>query len=219
MRSGYPWEELEGYFDELSTNKWLHLILEFPLTHDPGTQFGYSNLTAHVMGIIIARAANMTLMDFADTYLCDPLNIDLTQWSYDASGYYYGSGDMHFRSRDLAKFGNLYLNKGLNNNVQIIPEEWINESFQKYSTNLYGNRLGLYFYNIGYGYLWWSATAGNYSFNFAWGHGGQLIIIIQEMNMVIVVTADPLDHELGDTDWVKTRKIIDLVAKYIASIP
>ena len=219
MRSGYPWEEFEGYIDELSTRNWLPLILEFPLTNDPGTKFGYSNLTAHLMGIVIARAANRTLMDFADTYLCDPLNIDLTQWSYDASGYYYGSGDMHFRSRDLAKFGNLYLNKGKYHNVQLIPEEWIDESFQKYSTNLYGNRLGLYLYNIGYGYLWWSASAGNYSFNFAWGHGGQLIIIIQEMNMVIVVTADPLDGVSGDTAWIKTRKIIDLVAKYIASMP
>lgn len=218
MRSGYPWEEFEGYFDELSTNNWLDLLPEFPLTHDPGEQFGYSNLTSHVMGVIIARSASMTLMDFANNYLCDPLGIELTQWPQDASGYYYGSGGMQFRSRDLAKFGNLYLNNGKYHNMQLIPEEWINESLQEYSTSLYGNHLGLYLYNIGYGYLWWSATAGNHSFNFAWGHGGQLVIIIQEMNMVIVVTADPLDREYGDTAWVKTRKIIDLVAKYIASL-
>lgn len=219
MRSGYPWEEFEGYFDDLSTNNWLDLLVEFPLTHDPGQQFGYSNVTSHAMGVILARAAGMTLMDFANNYLCDPLDIELTQWPRDASGYYYGSGGMQFRSRDLAKFGNLYLNNGKYHNMQLIPEEWINESLQQYSTGLYGNRLGLYLYNIGYGYLWWSATAGNHSFKFAWGHGGQLIILIQEMNMVIVVTADPLDHEHGDTAWVKTRKIIDLIAKYISGLP
>jgi len=221
MRSGYPWEEFDGYYDELwsSYNNWLPLVLEFPLTNEPGTQFGYSNLTSHIMGIIISRAAKTTLLDFANTYLCDPLNINLILWNHDALGYYYGSGDMYFTSRDLAKFGNLYLNNGSYNSTQIIPGEWITESLKEYSTNLYNNQLGSYFRDIGYGYLWWSAKAGKYSFNFAWGHGGQSIIIIQDWDMVIVTTANPLDHESGESAWIKTRKIIDLVGKYISSIP
>jgi len=219
MRSGYPWEEFEGYLDELSrSSNWLPLTLEFPLTSDPGTQFGYSNLTSHILGIILSRSANTTLLDFANTYLFDPLNVDLTRWDHDFLGYYYGSGDMHFTSRDLAKFGNLYLNNGMYNNTQIIPSEWITESLQRYSTNLYNNQLGSYFRNIGYGYLWWSAKAGNYNFNFAWGHGGQTIILIENLDMVIVITANPLDYESGESAWIKTRKIIDLVGKYISSI-
>lgn len=220
MRSGYPWEEFSDYHDELWArfNNWLPLISEFPLTNDPGTQFGYSNLTSHVMGIIISRAAETSLLNFAETYLCNPLDVDLTLWYHDSSGYYYGHGDMHFKSRDLAKFGTLYLNSGLYNNTQIIPGEWIAESLQPYSTDIYDNKLGSYFHNIKYGYLWWSAQVGNYNFDFAWGHGGQLIIIIQDLDMLIVTTADPLDHEFGDSAWLKTRKIIDLVGKYISSL-
>jgi CubicO group peptidase (beta-lactamase class C family) len=57
MRSGYPWEEFEGYLDILlASNAWIPYLGEFPLTSDPGTRFGYSNFTAHMMGIILARA-------------------------------------------------------------------------------------------------------------------------------------------------------------------
>lgn len=220
MRSGYPWEEFDDYFDELlsSSGHWLPLLAEFPLMNDPGSQFGYSNLTAHTMAVILARAADMRLVAFANTYLFDPLEININRWSVDADGYYYGSGDMFFTSRDMAKFGNLYLNKGLYKNDQIIPAEWIEESLKPYSTDIYNNRLGYYFQDITYGYLWWAARAGNYNFHYAWGHGGQLIIIIHELNMVIVTTADPLDGEFGDLAWEKTRKIIDLAGRFIYSL-
>ena len=45
---------------------------------------------------------------------------------------------------------------------------------------------------IGYGYLWWSANAGSHPINLAWGHGGQLIVLVPDLDMVFVTTADPL---------------------------
>jgi len=58
MRSGYPWEETDGYLNTLfQTSNWIPLLSQFPLMHDPGRQFGYSNLTVHMMGIIISRSA------------------------------------------------------------------------------------------------------------------------------------------------------------------
>jgi hypothetical protein len=54
MRSGYPWEQQEGYLDEIySTLHWIPFIKDFPLTSDPGTKFGYSNFTSHMLGIIV----------------------------------------------------------------------------------------------------------------------------------------------------------------------
>ena len=71
----------------------------------------------------------------------------------------------------------------------------------------------------GYGYLWWSARAGRQHFNYAWGHGGNLIILLHDLDMIIVTTADPLIGEFGESAWKKERAVIDLVGKYIASLP
>ena len=57
MRSGYPWEEVYGLIDTLrASNNWIHYLKDFQLVNDPGIKFGYSNFTAHMMGIIIARS-------------------------------------------------------------------------------------------------------------------------------------------------------------------
>jgi CubicO group peptidase (beta-lactamase class C family) len=137
----------------------------------------------------------------------------------DANGYYYGSGDISFDARDAAKFGLLYLNDGQYEGQQIIPVDWVRDSLQRYSENLYNNRLGRYFRDIGYGYLWWSARAGKHNFNYAWGHGGNLIVLLHELDMVIVTTANPLHGVWGEEAWEKEGAIIDLVGRFIASLP
>jgi CubicO group peptidase (beta-lactamase class C family) len=142
MRSGYPWEEFSPYLDVLfSRGNWIPFIAEFPLSSDPGYQFGYSNLTAHMMGIILARAASTSLLSFAQTFLFDPLEVNVAHWPSDSLGYYYGSGGTYLTPRDLAKFGSLYLNGGLHNGVQIIPSDWVTESLQPYSFNIYNDPL------------------------------------------------------------------------------
>ena len=133
MRSGYPWEETDGYLNTLfQTSNWIPLLSQFPLMHDPGTQFGYSNLTAHVMGIIISRSSKETLLAFAKEYLFDEMEITVPYWPTDPSGYYYATGDIHLTPRNLAKFGQLYLNRGTWNNIQLIPSEWVDESLSVY---------------------------------------------------------------------------------------
>jgi CubicO group peptidase (beta-lactamase class C family) len=220
MRSGYPWEEFSPYLDTLfSSSNWLPFIVDFPLSSDPGTEFGYSNLTAHVLGVILARASGSSLLSFGRTHLFEPLGVKVGYWPTDASGYYYGSGDISFTPRDMAKFGLLYLNGGDYKGAQLIPVSWVAESLRPYSHNIYSNRLGTYLRQIEYGYLWWSAKAGHYEFDFAWGHGGNLIILVHDLDMVIVATADHLAGQFGDAAWQKERAVIDLVGGFIAAIP
>ena len=219
MRSGFPWEEMANVLGRLfSTSNWIQFIEEFSLSADPGAQFGYSNLMAHVMGVIVARAAKTPLLPFARTHLFDPLGARILCWPQDASGYYFGSGDMCVTARDLAKFGLLYLNGGARDGVQIVPRDWVNDSLKSYSSGIYGSGLGRYLRQIEYGYFWWAATAGRHRFNYAWGHGGQLIILLHEMNMVVVTTADSLHGQSGDASWSKERAVIDLATGFIASI-
>ncbi len=221
MRSGYPWEEFTpGTLDLLlSNNNWLPRMVDFALTSDPGTAFGYSNLTAHLLAVIVARACGTDLKSYAQQHLFAPLKVQLGHWPMDANGYYYGSGDISFNARDAARFGLLYLHGGEYDGKQVVPSAWVTESLQRYSENLYGDKLGRYFRDLGYGYLWWSARAGKHHFNYAWGHGGNLIVLLHDLNMVIVTTANPLHGVWGEESWKKEGAIIDLVGRFIASLP
>jgi CubicO group peptidase (beta-lactamase class C family) len=221
MRSGYPWEEFTPpYLDMLVSNSnWLPRIVDFPLTSDPGTAFGYSNLTAHLLAVIVARACDTDLLTYGQQNLFSPIDARVGAWPRDANHYFYGSGDISFSARDTAKFGLLYLNHGEYEGQQVVPADWVSESLQTYSQHLYSDKLGRYFRDIGYGYLWWSARAGVHPFNYAWGHGGNLIILLHDLNMVIVTTANPLHGVWGQEAWEKEGAIIDLVGRFITTLP
>jgi CubicO group peptidase (beta-lactamase class C family) len=219
MRSGYPWEERTDYMDILfSTPNWLPFIEQFPLLNDPGSEFGYSNFTAHMMAVIIARAVGTNLKDFAEIHLFDPLKVTVRYWPQDYNGYYYGSGDITFTARDMARFGLLYLHKGRYNGIQIIPENWVNDSFKIYSEITYGYEILDSIREIKYGYLWWSGRSGEHRFNFAWGNGGQLICVLDDLNMVIVTTAEHLGIQLGDNAWAQHKRVLELVGDFITSL-
>ena len=219
MRSGYPWEEFSGDLELLfSRYNWIPLLEEIPLDSSPGTRFGYSNLTAHIMAIILARAAGTSLLTFAQTHLFDHLGVQPEYWPSDSLGYNYGSGDIYFTPREMAVFGQMALNNGQYDGSQIIPEEWIAQSLQPYSFDVYNGRILSYFAELDYGCLWWSSRVGNTPIRFAWGHGGQLIILVHDINMVVVTTADHLPGEFGDTAWQKTKVIMELAGRFIASV-
>jgi hypothetical protein len=67
--------------------------------------------------------------------------------------------------------------------------------------------------------MWWSVRAGEYHYNLAWGHGGQQIALLQDLDMVLVVTADPLYGQTGDGPWRHEKANLNLVADFIGSLP
>ena len=218
MRSGYPWEEADGYLDDLfSRSNWIPLLAEFPLQADPGARWGYSNFMAHMMAVILSRAAGRSLLSFAQEFLFEPLEISVAYWPTDSLGYYHGSGDMRFTPRDLARFGQLYLDQGLFNGRQVIPAEWVEASFQIYSPTTYGREIMSAIRQLGYGYFWWSGVSGAHQFRYAWGHGGQMIAVIGDLNMVIVATAAP-QPGFDNAAWQKEKAVLELVGRLITSL-
>lgn len=111
MRSGYPWEETDpALFEALLSANYLSLINDFPLTRDPGTEFQYSGLTSHWLGVIVARSCGTDLKSFAEEHLFSPIGAELgDEWIKNWDGYYIGLAGMHVTARDMAKFGYLYL--------------------------------------------------------------------------------------------------------------
>lgn len=217
MRAGYPPEESnQALWEAVWSGDYVHLVADFPLTSDPGTKFQYSNLTTHWLGVIVARACESDLKSFGQEHLFDPLGAEIGDWRKDLDGYNWAAGEIHVSARDAAKFGMLFLNDGQFEGNQIIPAEWVHDSLQTYSVNAYDN-IGA-FRDIGYGYQWWSAEIGDHRVNFAWGHGGQLIVLLDDLNMVVVVTADPMYEVYGSESWRHEKANFELVGEFIDSI-
>jgi len=220
MRAGYPWEESTAQlFELLYTGFRPSTLVDIPLVRDPGSDMEYSNLTSHLLGIIVARATNTDLKSFAEEYLLAPLNVEVGQWIQDWEGYYNGHADLYLAARDMAKFGLLYLDDGEYKENHILSSEWVDASLQTYSKDAWFYRVGRNFNDIGYGYQWWSVRAGDHHYNLAWGHGGQQIALLNELDMVIVVTADPLVGQHGDSPWGLEKANLNLVADFIKSLP
>ena len=229
MRSGYPWEERTApYLDNLfftdNWRHWLRHIIDFPLISDPGTKYSYSNLTYHLLGIIVARACGTDLRSYGQKHLFTRIGADVGEWRTDTDNHNWGWGEISFTARDMAKFGLLFLKAGKYEGKQVLSASWVKESLQAYSENInytgwFSSRLGSYFCDIGYGYHWSSAKVGDHHFSFAWGHGGNLIVLLKELDMIIVTAANPLYKLPAGAGWKYEGAIIDLVGKFINSLP
>lgn len=220
MRAGYPWEEASPEGTELLF-KGFHTadLVNVPLASDPGSSAAYSNLTAHLLGLVVARACDTDLKTFADEHLFGPLGIEEGFWQVDWDGDYLGYSDIELSAHDLAKFGLLYLNGGQYNGQQIVPAEWVHDSLQIYSEDVWTVRVGRNWDDNAYGYQWWSIRAGDYRYNLAWGHGGQQIVLLDDLDMMLVVTVDPLHLQHGDEPWKLEKASLNLVADFVASLP
>ena len=226
MRDGYPWEETDSvYWNTIWAGKYIHPIVDIPLTADPGTRFQYSNLTSDWLGIIVARSCNTDLKTFGQKHLFGPLGVTIGDWTRDLDGYYVGSGDIEFTARDMAKFGLLYLHDGEYDGKQLIPASWVKASLRNYSYDITSagvksGKVGRYLYDIGYGYQWWNAKSGEHHFEYAWGHGGQFIALLKDLDMVIVITADPFyGKEEHFRAWKYEQAHLNLMGKFIKSLP
>jgi CubicO group peptidase (beta-lactamase class C family) len=229
MRAGYPDEELTpSYLDILFfSGNWHHVphLVDFPLVSDPGIEFSYSNLTSHLLGAIVARACDTDLKSYAQEHLFSPIGAKVGGWSSDADGYNFGEFEIYVTARDMAKFGLLYLGDGEYEGNQVISSDWVRDSLQRYSENIkvgewITSRYGT-FRDLGYGYQWWSSRVGKHQFDYAAGHGGNYIILLDELDMIIVTTADPLKGpELAaGGGWEFEGAINELVGKFIKSLP
>jgi CubicO group peptidase (beta-lactamase class C family) len=226
MRAGYQWEESSPKLFKILYEGFRpsHLV-DFPLIHDPGTEFNYSNLTSHLLAVIVARACGKDLKSYAYTNLFSPLGVVVGDpWWRDLEDNYIGHGGLRFTARDAAKFGLLYLNGGEYDGKQLVSADWVINSLKTHVQNVStgapkSGKLGRYFRKVGYGYQWWSATVRDHRINYAAGHGGQLIILLEKHKMIIVVTSDPFLGQHGGQAWAHENANFNLVGKFIRSLP
>ena len=221
-RAGYQWEESSEELLELLYEGFLPnnlALTTVPLVRDPGTGHDYSNLSSHLLSVIVSRACDTDLLDFANVHLFGPLGIEPGEWTKEWEGYRWGGGELHLRARDMARFGQLYLDGGGYEGQQVVPASWIEDSWQPYTEGAWSNKVGNNFDRTAYGYQWWIIDAGPHTYYLAWGHGGQQIAVLPELDMVVVVTADPLFGDHGGGGWSLEKANLNLVADFIAGLP
>lgn len=181
MQAGLESTSSRNYGAWVLSDNWVEYTLRQDFVEEIGGRMVYSTGTTHLLSVIVAKASGMSTKAFAEEYLFDPLDITVGGWDRDPQGYYMGGNNLALTPHDLLKIGQMLIDDGKFNNQQIIPLYWIVDSFKTYT---YSN-----FNPYGYGYQWWNQKVGGYHILFAWGHGGQYIMMIPELDAVVVLTS------------------------------
>lgn len=174
----------KGQEDKVYKKKdWLQYTLNLPMVNEPGGVANYCSMGTVLIAEMINQASGMTIDKFAEKYLFRPLGIHNLSWGHTSKKKIIPSGKrLYLTSRDMAKIGQLILNKGNWKEQRIVSKKWVKES----------TTPKVKLTNIDYGYLWWNipfkVNGKTVISKTATGNGGQYIMIIPEMDIVAVFT-------------------------------
>jgi CubicO group peptidase (beta-lactamase class C family) len=162
---------------------WLQYTLDLPMINDPGKVSAYCSMGAILTAEIISQASGMSIDLFAEKYLFSPLGITNVSWGHTSKKKVIPSAKrLYMTSRDLAKMGQLILNRGKWHDQQIVSENWIHQATTP-ATKITG---------MDYGFFWWNIPFQTpnkaYISKVATGNGGQYMMIFPDLQMIAVFT-------------------------------
>ncbi len=199
MSTGLQWDEtgaaagnttnsLSQMYQTPSSN-WTGYVLTKPLQYSPGTTFVYNTGASIMLNDILARGTGIQVADFVRENMATPLE----SANLPGVGNPLGAST---RPRDMLKLGQVYLTRGMWKDTRVLSEWWVDESLTERFQ--FGD-------GVGYGYQWWMRTlrtdAGTYRVQYAAGNGGQFIILVRELDLVIVSTGGNFGSSLMDQIW------------------
>ncbi|MCI8624281.1 MAG: serine hydrolase [Provencibacterium sp.] len=196
--SGLEWYEwgsgYSNWAEFRSAENWVDYILGRTLIYEPGSHFAYSTGNTHLLSAVLQAATGKTQEEYCRIRLFDPMGVsEEAHWRADAQGVADGGNGMFISARDAAKLGQLFLDGGVWRGRRLVPAAWVEESTSEQNAGP-GGSTGRY------GYQWWIQThtagengsyatpypSGTYEVYFAFGHAGQFIYVVPELNMVTV---------------------------------
>jgi CubicO group peptidase (beta-lactamase class C family) len=174
--------------------------LSLPITGMPGRAFSYSNVDSQLAGATVHFASGKGSLKFAEEQLFRPLGFQRYSWEFaDQTGVYPGGWGIRLRARDMAKFGQLYLQRGQWNGHQLVPEEWVIRAALTDQTK------------TGYGYQWWMFPIDKEFAYTAIGLYGQYITVVPGHNLVVTMTGRWPQSSQDDL-WKRTLRMFVLPA-------
>lgn len=189
MQLGTEWDESVSYADprncehamELAEDRY-RFVLDRPMVAEPGTQWVYNGGATAVLARLIETATGSDLLDYANDRLFAPLGIAGAEWVKGMDGAYAAASGLRMRPRDLAKIGQLVVNRGRWHGQQVVPADWLEASFHPRARIDDG---------LDYGYHWWLGPlkGGRERWVAGFGNGGQRLFCAASYDLVLVVMA------------------------------
>ena len=163
-------------------------FLVHPVPHQPGTHFQYNTMGSYTLSAIVTKVTGQTTLEFLKPRLFEPMGIEHPEWASSPEGNLLGGYGLKLCTEDIAKFGQLYLQKGKWNGKQLIPEKWIEQATSKQVPNDQEShaKIGID-WQQGYGFQFWRCTHNAFRGD---GAGGQYCLVIPDKDAVIAITAD-----------------------------
>jgi CubicO group peptidase (beta-lactamase class C family) len=163
-------------------------FLAQPVPFKPGTHFLYNTAGSYVLSAIVSKVTGQTSLEFLKPRLFEPLGIDNPRWDTSHEGNSLGGYGLYLRTEDLAKLGQLYLQKGKWHGKQIVPESWVEEATSKQVENDKApSAKNKSDWAQGYGFQFWRCRHNAFR---ADGKDGQFCIVLPQEDAVITITAD-----------------------------
>lgn len=179
----------ERFIKDINENKLLDYALNYDIPYDVGTRFAYNNVEPFVLSVFFQETFGINLTDFINENIFKKL--DITEYKWDNFGKYCpASTGLYLKHSDFHKIGKLLLNNGRYNNIQVIPETWINEMCVLQLETPSAFKPERVFPKVGVGYYTF-ISINNYVFRD--GADGQYIIINKEKNLLITIMSREKD--------------------------
>lgn len=192
MATGHD-KDTTGKLRDSGGDNWVKAFLEQPVEHEPGTFFVYNSGATYMLSAIIQMLTGQTLLQYLRPRLFQPLAIDDVDWEVDPRGINTGGWGLRVKTEDIAKFGQLYLQKGEYNGKRILPVAWVEEATRSHIMSKGSNRKPEDDdWQQGYCYQFWRCRNGAYRGD---GAFGQYCIVMPKEDMVVAITSETGDMQ------------------------
>jgi len=164
-------------------------FLAQPVPHKPGTHFKYNTAATFMQSAIVQKVTGQTVFDYLQPRLFEPLGITGATWATNFQGISLGGYGLKVRTEDIARFGQLYLQKGRWKGKPLIPATWVSEATAKQTSNGSSPTSD---WDQGYGYQFWRCRHGGYRGD---GAFGQYCIVLPDQDAVVAITSGVRDMQ------------------------
>jgi CubicO group peptidase (beta-lactamase class C family) len=168
---------------------WTKAFLAHPVPFKPGTHFLYNTSATYMLSAIVQKVAGMTVLEYLKPRLFEPLGIAQPTWESSPQGITVGGYGLSIRTEDIARFGQLYLQKGKWQGKQLVPAAWVEEATARQTANGSNPKSD---WDQGYGYQFWRCRHHAYRGD---GAFGQYCIVLPEQDAVIAITSGVRDMQ------------------------
>lgn len=191
---------------------WVKTFLAHPVPFKPGTHFRYNTPATFMQSAIVQKVTGKTVLEYLKPRLFDPLGISAPEWGANPQGITLGGYGLAARTEDIAKFGQLYLQKGQWQGKQLVPASWVAQATARQTSNGSNPRSD---WDQGYGYQFWRCRNGAFRGD---GAKGQFCVVLPGQDTVVAMTADTGDMQ-GELNVVWEHLLKELGDKPLPENP